>query len=67
MLHMPETKRLLCVPPALMLKMSAFYSHSVFIFCLLFAQYTAAMSLNSINLLIFVLEAHCILRCGMTE
>lgn len=67
MLHMPETKRLLCVPPALMLKMSAFYPHGVFIFCLLFSQYTIVVSLNSINLLIFVLGAHCILRRGMTE
>jgi len=64
---MPETKRLLCVPPALMWNMSAFYPHGVFVFSLLFSQYTAVVSLNSINLLIFVLEAHCILRSGMTE
>ena len=67
MLHMSETKRLLCVPPALMFKMSAFYPHSLFIFCILFSQYTAVVSLNSINLLIFVVEVHCILRSGMTE
>jgi len=67
-LHMPETKWLLCVPPALMLKMSAFYPHRVFMYFLkLFSQYTAVVSLNSINLLIFVVKVHCILRSGMTE
>lgn len=63
---MPETKWLLCVPPALMLKMSAFCARSVFVFFFYyFSQYTAVVSLNSINLLIFAVEVHCILRSWM--
>jgi hypothetical protein len=66
-LHVPETKWLLWVPSALMLKMYAFYPHSVFIYFLLFSQYTTVVSVNSINLLIFIVEVHCILRSAMTE
>jgi hypothetical protein len=50
-----------CILPALLI-----YIY-IYIYILLFSQYTAVVSLNSINLLNFVVEMHCILRSGMTE
>jgi hypothetical protein len=66
-LHMPQNKVATLGTTYCMLKKCAFYPHSVLIFFLLFSQCTAAVSLNSIDLLIFVVKVDCILRSGMTE